>query len=59
MGNGILNNKELLAKAGEPISELKKEKWTQTKYMIFEKCPDSKSVYDDKQKEWQEACELM
>ena len=59
MGNNILNNLELLAKVGDPISELKKEKWTQTKYMIFEKSPDSKSVYADKQNEWQEACELM
>ena len=41
MGKDILSNKELLEKAGEPTSGLKKEKWTLAKYKNFEKNSNS------------------
>ena len=59
MGNEILSNKELLEQAGEPLCEIKKEKWTSTKYKNFEKSPDFKSVYAERQDEWEQACDQM
>ena len=59
MGNEILSNKELLEQAGTPLCEVKKEKWTSTKYKNFEKSPDFKSVYAERQDEWEQACDQM
>ena len=53
MGKGILSNSELLEKASKPISGVKKEQWTQTKYQLFEKDKDYRDVYADKTDQWQ------
>ena len=34
-GNNILENEDINNQLGEPLSEIKKEKWIRTKYKIF------------------------
>ena len=45
-GNEILENEDINNQLGEPLSEIKKEKWIRTKYKIFQKPKRPEDVFE-------------
>ena len=50
VGKNILENEEIAEQLGDPISEVKKEKWMSVKYRLYEKPVNPRSACADE--EW-------